>query len=123
MSYTTRVLSLIISDHPLNANGHHTGATEADLVAMVRHKYSTLRRLVIRPASPATGAADRGASAAVIEAHFAGPQPSTGCGALLCSLLGGESVEAWPIDLPRGRPGRKTQEAAVSEGENSQKPK
>ncbi len=60
--------------------------------------------------------ADRQATRAVlVEVQFAGPQPSAGCGALLCLLLGGSSVEARPVELPRGRKRKK----APSEGETN----
>ena len=61
----------------------------------------------------AAACAERGAAYVLVEVHFAGPQPSVGCGALLRSLLGGESVEAWPIELPRGR---KRKDGVAEEG-------
>ncbi|CAN0011401.1 unnamed protein product [Scytosiphon promiscuus] len=113
--------------------------TEARLLASVHERYTTVKRLVLRPAagaaatpSPqraATASASRldpaepsgpdphpgtrspapptgprvSSSAVLVEIQFAGPQPSEGCGALLCHLLRGASVKAWPLELPRGR--------------------
>ncbi|CAN0228996.1 unnamed protein product, partial [Hapterophycus canaliculatus] len=106
--------------------------TEARLLASVHERYTTVKRLVLRsaagvvaPASPQRGTASSrlhvdessppaspspspagplaSSSAVLVEIQFAGPQPSEGCGALLCHLLRGVSVKAWPLELPRGR--------------------
>ncbi|CAB1102111.1 unnamed protein product [Ectocarpus sp. CCAP 1310/34] len=53
------------------------------------------------PIADAAAAADGGGM--LVEIQFAGPQPSEGCGALLCNLLRGSSVEARAVELPRGR--------------------
>lgn len=94
--------------------------TEADLLASVCKRYRTVKTLVVKPAdfAPASTCAPPGkkhagpasdadpsdsSSRSFVEITFAGPQPSENCGALLCLLLGGDSVQAWPVELPRGR--------------------
>ena len=115
-------LSPSLSDETTpHSNINHTGIAEADIFALIRCKYSMLRRLAFRPAASRTArgsaaSAERGAADVLVEVHFAGPQPSVGCGALLRSLLGGESVEAWPIELPRGR---KRKDGVAEEGATS----
>ena len=94
------------------------GVTGAEILPLVRHRYSTVKRLDLTPASrfsqhyssaaasaspPAESGADSLTTTVLVEVQFAGPQPSAGCGALLCLLLGGDSVEARPVELPRGR--------------------
>ncbi|CAN0001006.1 unnamed protein product, partial [Pylaiella littoralis] len=61
------------------------------------------------PAPPASASSPRpqtcptSSSFVLVEVQFVGPQPSERCGALLCQLLGGDSVDARPMELPRGR--------------------
>ena len=101
--------------------------SEVDLLASVRERYTTVKRLVVRSASPPTGLAgeqqqqhhpgvDRNV---LVEVQFTGPQPSEGPGALLCDLLCGSSVEAKPVELPRGRKKRARTDAASSEASDS----
>lgn len=114
-----------------------SAVTGADLLASVCERYTTVKRLVVKPGllAPASGtsvpaSAERSASASaaaaspqqqqtdldpntpsscvLVEIQFAGPQPSERCGALLCHLLGGDSVDARPMELPRGRKKRST---------------
>eukprot|EP00903_Cladosiphon_okamuranus_P017699 g16298.t1 len=108
------------------------GITEADLLTSVCKRYRTVKTLFIKadglaPASgaascalegkkaeksrkvKATPASDREPTAVTfVEITFAGPQPSENCSALLCLLLGGDSVQAWPVELPRGRKRKNT---------------
>ncbi|CAM9662301.1 unnamed protein product [Ectocarpus sp. 12 AP-2014] len=93
--------------------------TEEDLFFAVRERYTTVKRLALKNAAPgpASEAAEpasksthdevgfqaAAAGGVLVEIQFAGPQPSEGCGALLCHLLRGTSVEARPVELPRGR--------------------
>eukprot|EP00903_Cladosiphon_okamuranus_P011771 g11065.t1 len=79
-----------------------SAATEAELLASVRERYTTVKRLVVRPGKASERTTDAGRNV-VVEVQFTGPQPSEGPGALLCDLLGGTSVEAKPVELPRGR--------------------
>lgn len=67
-------------------------------------------------APEANPAADRNV---LVEVQFTGPQPSEGPGALLCDLLCGSSVEAKPVELPRGRKKRPRTDAASSEASDS----
>lgn len=102
--------------------------SEVDLLASVRERYTTVKRLVVRSASsPPSGlaigghqhqhpAVDRNV---LVEVQFTGPQPSEGPGALLCDLLCGSSVEAKPVELPRGRKKRARTDAASSEASDS----
>lgn len=102
--------------------------SEVDLLASVRERYTTVKRLVVRSASPPPGglavgehqhqhpAVDRNV---LVEVQFTGPQPSEGPGALLCDLLCGSSVEAKPVELPRGRKKRARTDAASSEASDS----
>lgn len=86
------------------------GITGADLLASVCHRYSTVKKLVVKPTSSTerTAADPRFGAALLVEICFAGPQPSESCGELLCLLLGGDSVQAWPVELPRGRKRKNT---------------
>lgn len=87
-----------------------TTATEVELLASVRERYTTVKRLVVRP-----GRASRsttGGRNVVVEVQFTGPQPSEGPGALLCDLLCGTAVEAKPVELPRGRKKRARTDAS-----------
>lgn len=121
-----------------NKSADRSDITEARLLASVHERYTTVKRLVLRPGaggaapaspqrattsssrldlaessapasaptipSPPSSTGPRASSSAVlIEIQFAGPQPSEGCGALLCHLLRGAAVKAWPLELPRGR--------------------
>lgn len=88
------------------------GVTEAGLLASVCKRYRTVKTLFIKPPparkegpAPASSTAEGGpaSDSSFVEITFAGPQPSENCGALLCLLLGGDSVQAWPVELPRGR--------------------
>lgn len=103
--------------------------SEVDLLVSVRERYTTVKRLVVRSASPPSGlpvggqqqqhqhpAVDRNV---LVEVQFTGPQPSEGPGALLCDLLCGSSVEAKPVELPRGRKKRARTDAASSEASDS----
>ncbi|CAM9413302.1 unnamed protein product, partial [Hapterophycus canaliculatus] len=92
-------------------------STELQLLASVRERYTTVKRLVVRPAAGrADGSSDRNI---VVEVQFTGPQPSEGPGALLCDLLGGVSVEAKPVELPRGRKKRARMDTASPEASDS----
>ena len=109
-----------------------TAVSEADLLASVRERYTTIKRLVVTSASPSpTTAALAGLAAeqqhqqhqvhpavdrrnVLVEVQFSGPQPSEGPAALFCELLGGYSVEAKPVGLTRGRKKRARKHAAAS---------
>lgn len=115
------------------------GVTEANLLASVCKRYRTVKTLIIKPdglVAPASTCANAtpqqplgkkaapasdsdSSSTTFVEITFAGPQPSENCGALLCLLLGGDSVQAWPVELPRGRKrkntGSSTSEASAEE--------
>lgn len=69
---------------------------------------------MVKPASASTDGRNL-----VVEVQFTGPQPSEGPGALLCDLLGGASVEAKPVELPRGRKKRARTDTASSEASDS----
>lgn len=79
------------------------------LIASVRERYTTVKRLAIRPADGVgltekhTGAETADPSDLVVTIQFAGPQPSQRPGRLLRELLGADSVEAHPVELGRGR--------------------
>ena len=110
-------------------------------MSSVCKRYRTIKTLVIKadgfapasttcspPGKKTAPASDADPAVVFIEITFAGPQPSENCGALLCLLLGGDSVQAWPVALPRGRKRKNTavslpaaaveaaDEDAVSEG-------
>lgn len=99
------------------------GPTE-DLLASVSKRYTTAKRLVVRSASSTGGAAETEPTAernVQIEVEFTGPLPSEGPGALLCHLLCGSSVQAKPVELPRGRKKRPRADVASSEASDSGK--
>lgn len=79
------------------------------LIASVRERYTTVKRLAIRPAEglglaeKQKGAETVDPSDLVVTIQFAGPQPSQRPGKLLRELLGAASVEAHPVELGRGR--------------------
>lgn len=87
-------------------------ATEVELLASVRERYTTVKRLVVRPGKAPGSPADGGGRNLVVEVQFTGPQPSEGPGALLCDLLCGTSVQAKPVELPRGRKKRARTDAS-----------
>lgn len=89
---------------------------ETDLLLSFRERYTTIKRLVISPATATittTLLADKDGEFlqtnnqdgrdVLVEVQFSGPQPSEGPGALLCALLCGSSFEAQPVELARGR--------------------
>lgn len=98
-------------------------ASGVELLASIRERYTTVKRLVVRPAAKskdAVAAAEGSPRNVVVEVQFTGPQPSEGPGALLCDLLCGVSVDAKPVELPRGRKKRARTDAAASmEGSDS----
>eukprot|EP00904_Undaria_pinnatifida_P009919 jgi/Undpi1/6057/HiC_scaffold_20.g08542.m1 len=101
-----------------------TGAavSEADLNTAVCERYTTVKRLVVRSAPSAGGApgmTPAGNRNVLVEVQFTGPQPSEGPGALLCDLLCGSSVQAKPVELPRGRKKRARTSVASSEASDS----
>lgn len=80
---------------------------------------------MVRPGPPSarTAAAD-GAGVGrnvVVEVQFTGPQPSEGPGALLCDLLCGKSVEAKPVELPRGRKKRARTDASSEASDSGER--
>lgn len=88
----------------------------------MRERYTTVKRLVITPASNKVGVSrtlDSRSTDVLVEVQFTGPQPSEGPGALLCDLLCGGSVDAQPVELPRGRKKRARIDAAASEASDS----
>lgn len=93
-------------------------ATEVELLASVRERYTTVKRLVVRP-----GAASRTTDGrnVVVEVQFTGPQPSEGPGALLCDLLCGTAVEAKPVELPRGRKKRARTDASSEASDSGER--
>lgn len=97
---------------------------ESELLASVRERYTTVKRLVVTAAKLALQD-DFSSSTArrdvLVEVQFTGPQPSEGPGALLCDLLCGVSVDARPVELPRGRKKRARTGAASSEASDSGK--
>lgn len=104
---------------PFARHTHTAGITEADLLASVCHRYSTVQKLLVKPTSSPERKADLDA-AVLVEIRFAGPQPSESCGALLCLLLGGDSVQAWPVELPRGR--RRKSTVTIEEAKDAAAP-
>lgn len=96
---------------------------ESDLLSSVRERYTTVKRLVITPVSKAgvSRATDTRSADVLVEVQFTGPQPSEGPGALLCDLLCGVSVDAQPVELPRGRKKRPRVDAVSSEASDSGK--
>eukprot|EP00904_Undaria_pinnatifida_P007418 jgi/Undpi1/3806/HiC_scaffold_16.g07175.m1 len=103
-------------------DGITSDVSEVDLLASVRERYTTVKRLVVRSASSTEGAPEANPAAdrnVLVEVQFTGPQPSEGPGALLCDLLCGSSVEAKPVELPRGRKKRPRTDAASSEASDS----
>lgn len=101
---------------------HTADITGADLLSLVCRRYSTVKKLVVKPA-PAeternTDAAPREGAAVSVQIRFAGPQPSESCGALLCLLLGGDSVQARPVELPRGRKRKYSMSAEANDDVN-----
>ncbi|CAB1097009.1 unnamed protein product [Ectocarpus sp. CCAP 1310/34] len=98
-------------------------ASEVELLASIRERYTTVKRLAVRPAASskdAVAATDGSPRNVVVEVQFTGPQPSEGPGALLCDLLCGVSVDAKPVELPRGRKKRaRTATTASIEGSDS----
>ncbi|CAM9475560.1 unnamed protein product [Ectocarpus fasciculatus] len=105
-------------------DGVTSSASEVELLASIRERYTTVKRLVVRPAATnndaAAAAAEGGPRNVVVEVQFTGPQPSEGPGALLCDLLCGDSVDAKPVELPRGRKKRaRTDATASTEGSDS----
>ena len=116
-SFRPSFLPSFLPSHPPKQTPHRAGVTGAEVLALVRHRYSTIRRFVLKPAPPppatgrsGAGGADLTPATVLVEVHFAGPQPSAGCGELLCLLLGGDSVRAQPVELPRGRKRKKLPE-------------
>lgn len=93
--------------------------SEAELLASVRERYTTVKRLVVRPASTHSTVSSTQDRNVLVEVQFTGPQPSEGPGALLCDLLCGAGVEAKPVELPRGRKKRSRTDAASSEASDS----
>lgn len=91
---------------------------EADLLSSVRERYTTVKRLVVSPAS-ADGSSVTTSQNVLVEVQFTGPQPSEGPGALLRDLLCGSSVEAKPVELPRGRKKRARTDPTSSEASDS----
>lgn len=98
---------------------------ESELLSSVRERYTTVKRLVVTPALSKAGGnltTPEGVGSATdvfVEVQFTGPQPSEGPGALLCDLLCGGSVDAQPVELPRGRKKRPRSDAASSEASDS----
>ena len=82
------------------------------MLGSVRERYTTVKRLVVRPGSASTRTPADGSRNVVVEVQFTDPQPSEGPGALLCDLLCGTSVEAKPVELPRGRKKRARTDAS-----------
>lgn len=81
-----------------------------------------MKRLVVRPSSSNSqdiGNPNNLAKSVLVEVQFTGPQPSEGPGALLCDLLCGSSVDAQPVELPRGRKKRARVDATGSEASDS----
>lgn len=91
---------------------------EADLLSSVRERYTTVKRLVVSPAST-DGSSVNPSRNVLVEVQFTGPQPSEGPGALLRDLLCGSSVEAKPVELPRGRKKRARTDPTSSEASDS----
>lgn len=100
-------------------------------MSSVRERYTTVKRLVVRPA-PSRGndtfdpnfqnhVQQHLTRNVLVEVQFTGPQPSEGPGALLCDLLCGMTVEAQPVELPRGRKKRTRTDTASSEASDSGK--
>lgn len=89
----------------------------------MRERYTTVKRLVVTAAKPAVRDDNSNATSkdVLVEVQFTGPQPSEGPGALLCDLLCGVSVDARPVELPRGRKKRARTGAASSEASDSGK--
>ncbi len=96
-------------------------ANEAELLASVRERYTTVKRLVVRPAPTAAPAGGKSGRNIVVEVQFTGPQPSEGPGALLCDLLHGTSVGAKPVELPRGRKKRARTDASSEASDSGER--
>lgn len=91
------------------------------MLASVRERYTTVKRLVVRP-GPTSARTDAGRNV-VVEVQFTGPQPSEGPGALLLDLLSGTSVEAKPVELPRGRKKRARTDASSEASDSGERDK